>query len=158
MFNVSWGWPYTHSRWSVSRHHTHDGCPIWWSSFTGAVILMLHGQCVTQVARGDIVIIVDWCLCDFLVLKHIDEVYALPLHLSFSDVDIFLCCKCSRISILFLIIYWFWLFLMCKMFSSFLIDVYVISLYWNILMKYFIFICHWLMLTFLFVENILEFQ
>ena len=159
MFNVSWGWLYTHSRWSVSRHHTHDGRPICWSSFTGAVILMLHGQCVTQVTRGNIVIIVDWCLCDFLVLKHIDEVYALHLHLSFTDVEIFLCCKCSRISILFLIIYWFWLFFMCKMFSSFSIDVYVISLYWNILMKctHFIFICHWLMLTFLFVENI-EFQ
>ena len=120
MFNVSWGWLYTHSRWSVNRHHTHDGHPICWSSFTGAVILMLHGRCVTQVARGDIVIIVDWCLCDFLVLKHIDEVYALHLHLSFTDVDIFLCCKCSRISILFLIIYWCWLFFMCKMFSSFL--------------------------------------
>ena len=145
----------------VSRYHTHDGRPICWCSFTGAVILMLHGQCVTQVARAHIVIIVDWCLYDFLVLKHIDEVYALHLHLSLTDVNIFLCCKCSRISILFLIIYWVWLFFMCKMFSSFSItDVYVISLYWNILMKctHFIFICHWLMLTFLFVENILEFQ
>ena len=39
---------------------------------------------------------------------------------------------------------------MCKLFSSFSTDVYVISLYWNILMKctHFIFICHWLMLTF----------
>ena len=101
MFNVSWGWLYTHSRWSVSRHHTDDGCPICWSSFTGAVILMLHGQYVTQVVRGDIVIIVNWCVCDFLVLKHINEVYAVHLHLSFTDVDIFLCCKCSRISILF---------------------------------------------------------
>ena len=118
MFNVSWGWLYTHSRWSVSRHHTHDGRLIWWSSFTGAVILMLHGQCVTQVARGDIVIIVDWCLCDFLVLKHIDEVYAhfiFICHLVmltyfcavnvpefqycfwlFTDVDYFLCSKCSH--------------------------------------------------------------
>ena len=112
MFNVSW--LYTHSRWSVSRHPTHDGCLICWSSFTGAVILMLHGQCVTQVARGDIVIIIYWCLCDFLVLKHIDEVYALHLHLSLTDDDIFLCCKCSRISILFLTLYWCWLFFMCK--------------------------------------------
>ena len=38
---------------------------------------------------------------------------------SFTDVDIFLCGKCSRISILFLIIYWCWLFFMCKMFLSF---------------------------------------
>ena len=93
MFNVSWGWLYTHSRWSVSRYHTHDGHPICWCSFPGAVILMLHGQCVTQVARGGIVIIVDWCLCDFLVLKHIHEVHTLHLHLSFTDVDIFLCQK-----------------------------------------------------------------
>ena len=158
MFNVSWGWPYTHSRWSVSRHHTHDGRLICWSSFTGAVILMLHGQCVTQLARGDIVIIVDWWLCDFLVLKHIDEV--LHLHLSFTDVDIFLCCKCSRISILFLIIYWYWLFFMCKMLLSLLTDVYVIFLYWNILMKctHFIFICHLLILTYFCVVNLPEFQ
>ena len=67
--------------------------------------------------------IFDWCLCDFLILKHINEVYALHLHLSFTDVYIFLCRKCSIISILFLIIYWYWLFFLCKMFSSFLIDV-----------------------------------
>ena len=84
----------------------------------------------------NVLIIFDWCLCDFLVLKHIDEVDALHLHLSFTDVDIFSCCgKCSRISILFWIIYWCWLFFMCKMFLSFLTDVYVIFLYWNILMK-----------------------
>ena len=85
----------------------------------------------------NVVMIFDWCLCDFLVLKHIHEVHALHLHLSFTDVEIFLCCKCSRISILFLTIYWCWLFFMCKLF-------------WNIFMKcaHFNFICHWLMLTF----------
>ena len=106
-------------------------------------------------------IILDWCLCDFLVLKHIDELYPLHFYLSFTYVKIFFCCcKCSRISILFLIIYWFWLFFMCKMFSSFSTDVYVIFFYQNILMKctHFIFICHWLMLTFLFVKNILIFH
>ena len=105
-------------------------------------------------------IILDWCLCDFLVLKHIDEVYALHLHLSFTDVDIFLCQKCSRILILFLIIYWYWLFFMCKMFLSFSTDVYVIFLYWNISMKctHFIFICHLLMLTYFCVVNVPEFQ
>ena len=104
--------------------------------------------------------ILDWCLCDFLVLKHIDEVYALHLHLSFTDVNIFLCCKCSRICIVFLIIYWCWLFLICKLFSSFSTDVYVISLYWNISMEctHFIFICHLLMLTYFCVENVLQFQ
>ena len=81
------------------------------------------------------------CLCDFLVLKHIDGVHTLHLHLSLTDVDIFSCCKCSRISILFLSIYWCWLFLMCKLFSSFLTDVYVIFLYWNVLMKCTHFIC-----------------
>ena len=36
-----------------------------------------------------VVIILDWCLCDFLLLKHIDEVHALHVDLSFTDVDIF---------------------------------------------------------------------
>ena len=34
-------------------------------------------------------IILNWCLCDFLVWKHIDEVYALHLHFLFIDVDFF---------------------------------------------------------------------
>ena len=37
----------------------------------------------------NVLIIFDWCLCDFLLLKHIDEVYTLHLHLSLTDVDIF---------------------------------------------------------------------
>ena len=108
----------------------------------------------------NVLIIFNWCLCDFLVLKHIDEVYTLHLHLSLTDVDIFVCGKYSRISILFLILYWYWLFFMCKMFLSFSTDVYVIFLYWNILMKctHFIFICHWLMLTYFCVVNVPEFQ
>ena len=98
----------------------------------------------------NVLIIFDWCLCDFLLLKHIDEVYTLHLHLSFTDIDIFVCGKYSNISVVFLIVYWCWLFFMCKMFSSFSTDVYAIFLYWNISMKcmHFIFICHWLMLTF----------
>ena len=79
----------------------------------------------------NVLIIFDRCLCDFLVMKHIDEVDALHLHLSFTDVDILLCLKCSTISILLLIIYWCWLFFMCKMFLSFFTDVYVIFLYWQ---------------------------
>ena len=65
----------------------------------------------------------------------------------------FLCGKYSRISILVLIIYWCWLFFMCKMFLSFSTDVYVIFCYWNISMKctHFILICHLLMLTFFFM-------
>ena len=38
----------------------------------------------------NVVIIFDWCLCDFLVLKHIDGMDTLHLHLSMTDVDIFL--------------------------------------------------------------------
>ena len=168
-----------------------------------------------------VLIIFDWCLCDFLVLKHIDEVHTFIFicHLLmltyfcvvnvpefqycfwlFTDIDYFSCTKCSyhfqlmfmwfpctetyqwsvhtfifichllmltffcgkysRISIVFLIIYWCWLFFMCKMFLSFLSDVYVIFLYWNISMEctHFIFICHLLMLTYFCVENVLQFQ
>ena len=72
--------------------------------------------------------ILNWCLCYFLWLKHINELHSLHLHCSFTDVDIFLCGKCSRILILLLIIYWCWLFFMCKMFLTFSIDVYVIFL------------------------------
>ena len=72
----------------------------------------------------------------------------------------YFCGKYSRISIVFLIIYWCWLFFLCKMFLSFLSDVYVIFLYWNILMEctHFIFICDLLMLTYFRVENVLQFQ
>ena len=64
------------------------------------------------------------------------------------------------ISILLLIIYWCWLFFMCKMFLSFSIYVYVIFLYWNILMNcmHFIFIGYLLMLTYFHMENVPEFQ
>ena len=47
-------WPYTHSKWSLSRHDSHYGPPLCWSSFTGALIPVPYGQCVTKVARGDI--------------------------------------------------------------------------------------------------------
>ena len=104
-----------------------------------------------------VLIIFDWCLCDFLVLKHIHEVSSLFV------IDwcwhIF-CGKYSRILILFLIINWCWLFFMCKMFLLFSTDVYVIFLYWNILMEctHFIFICHLLMLTYFRVKNVPQFQ
>ena len=55
----------------------------------------------------NVLIILNWCLCDFLLLKHIDEVDTLHLHLSLTY---FLCGKYSTISVLFLIIYWCWLF------------------------------------------------
>ena len=106
-------------------------------------LLMLAYLCVQNV-----VIIINWCLCYFLWLKHINDL--LHLHLSFTDVDIFLCRKCSRISILLLIIYWYWLFFMCKMFLTFSIDVYVIFFDWNISMNctHFTIMGHLLMLIY----------
>ena len=64
------------------------------------------------------------------------------------------------ISILLLIIYWCWLFFMCKMLLSFSVDVYVIFFYWNILMNctHFIFIGYLLILRYFCVENVPEFQ
>ena len=59
----------------------------------------------------NVLIILDWCLCDFLLLKHIDEVDALHLHLSLTY---FLCGKYSTISKLLFIIDWCWLFFMWK--------------------------------------------
>ena len=56
----------------------------------------------------NVLIILNWCLCDFLLLKHMDEVDGLHLHLSLTDVDIFFVWKYSTISILPLIIYWCW--------------------------------------------------
>ena len=90
----------------------------------------------------NVIIILNWCLCDFLELKHIDELYTLHLHWLFTDVNIFL------YSILLLIIYWCSLFFMCKMFLSFSIYVYVNLLYWNLSINgtHFIFIDHLLML------------
>ena len=85
---------------------------------------------------------------------YIDELHALHLHWLFTDVDMFSYGKCSRISTLLLIIYWCWLFFMCKMFLSFSIDVYVIFLYWNISMNcmHFIFIGYLLMLTYFCIQ------
>ena len=114
------------------------------------ILLLIIYWCWHIFHVQNVLIILDWCLCDFLLLKHIDEVDGLHYHFLFTDVDIFLCQICSGISILFLIIYWCWLFFICKMLLWFLTDVYWIFLYWNIFMKctHFVFSCHWLMLIF----------
>ena len=83
-----------------------------WKMFQNFNIFFDYLLMLTIFHVKNILIILNWCLCDFLVLKHIDEVHTLHLHLSFTDVDIFLCGKYCRISILFLIIYWCWLFFM----------------------------------------------
>ena len=115
-----------------------------------SILLLIIYWCWHIFHVQNVLIILDWCLCDFLLLKHINEVDALHLHLSFTDVDIFFVWK-----IFYEFQYCFWLFtdvdifFMCKMFLSFSTDVYVIFCYWNISMKctHFILICHLLMLT-----------
>ena len=66
----------------------------------------------------NVLIIVDWCLCDFLVT----ETYWWSGCTSFSFLNYW----CWYVALLLLIIYWCWLFFMCKMFLSFSTDVYVI--------------------------------
>ena len=90
----------------------------------------------------NVLIILNWCLCDFLLLKHINEVDGLQLHLSSTYF-------CVENILRFQYCFWLFtdvdIFFMCKMFLSFSTDVYVIFCYWNISMKWmdFIFICHW---------------
>ena len=84
--------------------------------FTISILLLIIYWCWHIFHVRNVLIILDWCLCDFLVLKHINTLHILHLHLSFTDVDIFSCWKCPTISILFLIIYWCWLFFLRKMF------------------------------------------
>ena len=114
-----------------------NSCELWllFSSDSYQCIAVDYLLMLTIFHVQNVLIILDWCLCDFLVLKHINELHALHLHWTFTDVNIFLCVKCSKISILLLIIYWCWLFFMCKRFLSFLIDVYMIFLCWNISMN-----------------------
>ena len=96
----------------------------------------------------------------------------------FSCTETYWWSVCASSSFL---IYWHWHIFVLKMFQnfnivfdylliltifhvqnvvSFLTDIYVIFLYWNILMKctHFIFICHLLMLTYFCVVNVPEFQ
>ena len=106
----------------------------------------------------NVLIILNWCLCDLLLVKHIDEVDGLPSSfVTYWCWHIFCVEKYSTTSILLLIIYWCWLFFMWKMFLSFSTDVYVIFCYWNISMKWmdFILICHWHIFC---VKNIPQFQ
>ena len=113
-----------------------------------------------------LLLIIYWCWLFFMwkmFLSFLTDVYVIFCYLNISMkcthfmlichllmLTYFLCGKYSRISILLLIIYWCWLFFMCKMFLSFLTDVYVIFCYWNISMKgtHFILICHLLILIF----------
>ena len=55
-----------------------------WGSILFDYLLML-----TIFHVQNVLIILDWCLCEFLLLKHINEVDALHLDLLFTNVDIF---------------------------------------------------------------------
>ena len=129
------------------------------------LVLLTYFWCGKCSRISILFLIIYWCWLFFMCkmfLSFSSDVYVIFLYWNISmklmhficichlHVDIFWCGKCSRISILVLIIYWCWLFFMCKMFLSFSIDVYVIFLYWNILMKWmhFIFICHLVLLTY----------
>ena len=142
----------------------------WWSACTSCwfvIYLCWHIFCVENILRISIlVLIIYWCWLFFMCkmfLSFPTDVYVIfcywnilmkcthfMLICHLLMLTYFLCRKYSRISILLLIIYWCWLFFMCKIFLSFSTDVYVIFCYWNILMKcmHFMLICHLLMLTY----------
>ena len=96
-----------------------------------------------------ILIILNWCLHHFLVLKHIDELHAFHLHWTFTDFDICFVWKIfQNFNIAFDYLLMLTIFHVQKCSYSFSIDVYVIFLYWNISINgtHFVFIGHLLML------------
>ena len=105
-------------RWSV---HTSCSFVIYWCWHIFCVENILEFQYWFWLFTGvhiffyvqNVFIILNWCLCEFLLLKHIDEVDGIHLHLSLTY---FLCGKYFTISILLLIIYWCRHIFMCKMF------------------------------------------
>ena len=54
---------------------------------TISILLLIIYWCWLFFHVQNVLIILDWCLCDFLLLKHIDEVDALHLHLSYIAFD-----------------------------------------------------------------------
>ena len=77
----------------------------WWSGCTSSSFVIYCFWLFIDVdyfSCENVFIILNWCLCDFLLLKHIDEVDGLHPYLSLTY---FLCVKCSALSILLLIIY-----------------------------------------------------
>ena len=105
---------------SLSKTYWWSGCTSFsfvidiffvWKLFYNFNTTFDHLLMLTTFHMQNALIILDWCLCDFFLLKHIDEVDALNLHLSLTY---FFCGKYSTISILLLIIYWCWLFFMWK--------------------------------------------
>ena len=51
-----------------------------------AILLLIIYWWLTIFHVQNVLIILNWCLCDFLVLKHINELHTLHLHWSFTDV------------------------------------------------------------------------
>ena len=138
----------------------------WWSVHTSSSFVInwcWHFFCGKYSRISIVFLIIYWCWLFFMCkmfLSFSTDVYVIFCYWNISMkcthfilichllmLTYFLCGKYSRISILVLIIYWCWLFFMCKMFLSFSTDVYVIFCYWNISMKctHFILICHLLM-------------
>ena len=141
----------------------------WWSVHTSSSFVInwcWHFFCGKYSRISIVFLIIYWCWLFFMCkmfLSFSTDVYVIFCYWNISMkcthfilichllmLTYFLCGKYSRISILVLIIYWCWLFFMCKMFLSFSTDVYVIFCYWNISMKctHFMLICHLLMLTY----------
>ena len=124
-----------------------------WKMFQNFNITFDYLLMLTIFHVQNVLIILDWCLCDFLVLKHIKVIYwcwHIFVWKMFQNFNIvfdyllmltyFSCVKCS--------------------YHSWLMFINVIFLYWNILMNstQFIFIGYLLMLTYFCVENVPEFQ
>ena len=134
---------------------------------TISILLLVIYWCWLFFHVQNVLIILTWCLCDFLLLKHIDEVHAFHLHLSFTDVDMFqycfwlftdvdycLCAKCSYHSPLMFM--WF----SCTetyrwsgyTSSSFVIDIFFV---WKIFYNFNTAFDNLLMLTTFYVQNVL---
>ena len=109
----------------------------------------------------NVLIILDWCLCHFLLLKHIDEVHALHVDLSFTYVDIFFC-----VENILEFQYCFWLFTDVDYFScgKCCYHCQLMFMWFSVTEIYrwsgwtSIFICHLLMLTYFLCGNVLRFQ
>ena len=54
---------------------------IYWCWYVALLLLIIYWCWLFFMCK------IDWCLCDFLVPKHIDEVDAHNFHLLFTDVD-----------------------------------------------------------------------
>ena len=109
----------------------------------------------------NVLIILNWCLCDFLLLKHIDEVDGLHLHLSLTDVDIFFVWKIFydfKTAFDYLLMLTYFSCAKCSYHSRLMFMWFFVTETYQWQCTYFTFICHLLMLTYFCVENVPQFQ